>query len=568
MTTHQGRLLFVAVLLCVSVPATTLMAQSPLDSGGQDSKPLFVLAGDSTVTDKAGWGAGFAELLNEGARCINMARGGRSSRSYRTEGWWKKCLDLKPDYLLIQFGHNDQPGKGPERESKPETEFRDHLRQYVDEARTAGIQPVLLTSLTRRKWDGQKIVPSLEEYAQATLIVAGEKQIPVIDLHTSSIRQCELLGPTAFRAFEPMTEDGADHTHLNLDGSRAVAPLVVTELLKKVPSLEACFDAEKLAASAVPQPYEGNISNGSLSLEETADTITIRNRDRVVLVYNKVSPPVPEGINPVYHRSGFLHPVMSPDGGIVTAAFPFDHAHQHGIFSAWVRTTWNNRKIDFWNLAGGTGRVLHQRVISTSADGQNVGFEVDLIHRTETDPVVDILRERWKVTVLPTSGVWHAFDLQSTQVNQTDLPLQLHEYHYGGHAVRGPVEWLTQSDSDVRKIHDKDVSPEFLGSTFLNDSGSDRIKGNHEHTRWVSMTGKLSRQPVTIAVLSHSHNYRAPQAARLHPTKPYFAFSPCVDGEFSIEKAHPYESRYRYLIIDGPADAGWIDEQWNAWHQE
>ena len=71
----------------------------------------FVLAGDSTVTDEAGWGKGFAELCSENVECINLAASGRSARSYRTEGRWQKCLDAKPDFLLIQFGHNDQPGK-------------------------------------------------------------------------------------------------------------------------------------------------------------------------------------------------------------------------------------------------------------------------------------------------------------------------------------------------------------------------------------------------------------------------------------------------------------------------
>ncbi len=68
-----------------------------------------------------------------------MAKGGSSSRSYRTAGLWDKCLALKPDYLLIQFGHNDQPGKGPDRESEHDGAFREHLRRFVDEARNSGI---------------------------------------------------------------------------------------------------------------------------------------------------------------------------------------------------------------------------------------------------------------------------------------------------------------------------------------------------------------------------------------------------------------------------------------------
>ena len=138
-----------------------------------DESVRIVLAGDSTVTDNAGWGHGFRTLLTDKAECINLAKSGRSSRSFRAEGWWQECLDAKPDYLLIQFGHNDQPGKGPERESAAESDFRAHLAAFVREAREYGIKPVLVTSLTRRRWslDGH-IVPTLAEYAAATTAVA------------------------------------------------------------------------------------------------------------------------------------------------------------------------------------------------------------------------------------------------------------------------------------------------------------------------------------------------------------------------------------------------------------
>ncbi len=528
----------------------------------------IVLAGDSTVTDDSGWGKGFAELLNGNAECINFAKGGRSSRSYRSDGWWQKCLDAKPDYLLIQFGHNDQPGKGPLRESAADGAFRDHLRTFIDEARSTDIKPVLVTSLTRRRWtsDG-RIEPTLADYADATSVVAQEKGIPLIDLHSLSIHQCEQLGPIPFRAFEPMTEKGADHTHLNLDGSRAVATLVAKACVNAMPESVKWFSSEKITAAEVPQAYSKRLSHGKLQLEENDSTVTIQQSGNVILTYNKQSPPVPEGINPVYARSGFLHPVASPAGRVVTATFPFDHAHQHGIFTAWVKTTWHDREIDFWNLAGGTGRVLHQRIINTFSGEDRIGFETDLTHRAEQDPVVDIIRERWRITAFATDDSYHGFDLQTTQYALTDKPLVIQKYHYGGVALRGPVRWLAAKDSDSRK--QSEDSPNSLvrePSTFLNNLGSDRIKGNHEHARWVSLTGQIDSQPVTITVLCHLDNFRSPQAARIHPTKPYFVFSLCVDDEFTIDRDHPFTSRYRYLITDAAPDSQWLNSQWETWH--
>ncbi|MBN1764582.1 MAG: hypothetical protein JW860_04940 [Sedimentisphaerales bacterium] len=110
-----------------------------------DAKTTVVLAGDSTVTDDAGWGAGFAACLSDKAQCTNLSRGGRSSGSFVAEGCWQEVLNLKPDYVLIQFGHNDEPGHGPDRESEPNTTYRAHMERYVDDARVAGIEPILVT---------------------------------------------------------------------------------------------------------------------------------------------------------------------------------------------------------------------------------------------------------------------------------------------------------------------------------------------------------------------------------------------------------------------------------------
>ena len=73
-----------------------------------------MLVGDSTVTDDSGWGAGFQQLALEGVEVINLAANGRSSKSYLDEGRWKDALARRGNYSLIQFGHNDEPGKGPE----------------------------------------------------------------------------------------------------------------------------------------------------------------------------------------------------------------------------------------------------------------------------------------------------------------------------------------------------------------------------------------------------------------------------------------------------------------------
>ncbi len=328
---------------------------------------------------------------------------------------------------------------------------------------------------------------------------------------------------------------------------RILAGLAAVLLLACVPS----------AASAADETEAGG-----LQLHESETAIVVTRDGATVVAYNKQSPRLPDGVSPDYQRSGFLHPVGSPAGQVVTALFPADHLHQDGVFSAWVKTTWNGRSIDFWNLAGGTGRVLHQRVESTWCEDSQAGFEVSLLHRVVQSPVADVLSERWKVTVDVGDASCHRFDLETTQSALTDVPLIVKRHHYGGVALRGPTEWLLprQPAGESASAADGTQQPR-----FVNSQGADRIQGNLQKAKWVALSGVLDDQPVTVSVLCHANNYRAPQAARLHPSKPYFCFAPCAEGEFVIDRQHPYQAKYRFLITDARPDADWLNQQWQDW---
>jgi len=213
-------------------------------------KVRIVLVGDSTVTDKAGWGLGFNQFLTDKAECINTAAGGRSSKSFITENRWAKALEFKGDYYLIQFGHNDEPGKGPERSTEPNTTYREYMTRYVDEARAIGAKPVLVTSLVRRQWDKSgsgKIKSSLTPYVEVVKEIAKEKNVPLIDLHTSSKKLCEKWGKKKCLEFSPIKDNNQpDNTHLNAKGSVIFARLVVKELTREIPELKPCFRKKPL----------------------------------------------------------------------------------------------------------------------------------------------------------------------------------------------------------------------------------------------------------------------------------------------------------------------------------
>ena len=217
----------------------------------------IVLVGDSTVTDNAGWGLGFKQFLNTNAECINTSQGGRSSESFRREGRWTNALALKGNYYLIQFGHNNEPGK-PGRSTDMPT-FVSNMVSYVEEARAVGATPVLVTPLTRRQWDKEhpgKIKSSLAPYADEVRKIAAEKNVPLVDLQASSIALCESLGPEKCLEFSPTKTNsdgtaGYDGTHLKGVGYVMFARLVVEDLRKAVPALAPVLRDEPVNAQPV-----------------------------------------------------------------------------------------------------------------------------------------------------------------------------------------------------------------------------------------------------------------------------------------------------------------------------
>ena len=94
-------------------------------------------------------------------------------------------------------------------------------------------------------------------------------------------------------------------------------------------------------------------------LSERNGLLTLELGGKPVLVYHEAVAEPPSGLESVYRRSGFIHPLMTRSGVVVTDDFPPDHAHQHGVFMAWVNCVFEERKIDFWNQLGRTAKISH-----------------------------------------------------------------------------------------------------------------------------------------------------------------------------------------------------------------
>ena len=299
---------------------------------------------------------------------------------------------------------------------------------------------------------------------------------------------------------------------------------------------------------------------GDLELTETDDLIRVTLRGKPVLEYVKTEKPVPEGIEPHFRRSGYLHPVYTPTGQEITGDFPVDHAHQHAIFFAWTKAGYDGKKVDFWNQAKGLGGVEFREVVDLKREEKQVSFRVKhafTVPRGETN--LDVLHEIWTVTVYQTPEDHFLFDLESVQQCATEKPLNLAEYHYGGMAFRGHIQWL--KDKGDQSIEPGDLQ-------VLTSEGKDRWEGNHTRPEWVAFSGEIDGQEVSATVFGSPRNFRAPQPVRIHPDKPYFCFAPMVEGAFKIEPGDKYVSRYRYLITSEAADPDQVEAHWKDFSQE
>lgn len=241
------QLLMLAAVLAGSVsaqtaqPAPALAASAPAPA---TAGPRLILVGDSTMAPRSGYGNALCARFQQVA-CLNLARGGRSSKSFRAEGLWDTVLALLNErgengqqqrtLVLIQFGHNDQPGK-PGRSTDLATEFGPNLAGYVKDVQAAGGEVMLVTPLTRRTFKDGQLPNDLRPWAEAVIRVGAEQGVPVLDLNASSHAAVAALGQAGADTLAE-APPRFDRTHLGPRGAALFSQQVMDGLLKLRPEL-------------------------------------------------------------------------------------------------------------------------------------------------------------------------------------------------------------------------------------------------------------------------------------------------------------------------------------------
>jgi len=230
------RSLQTTVLLMAMTGLTSSVSAQTTPSPPLQNRIFFI--GDSTMATKNGYGDAICNWLKDKAECFNLAKNGRSSKSFREEGLWQQAtaqMKNNPNQLnqwvLIQFGHNDQPGK-PGRSTDLATEYPVNLEKYVVETRAAGANPILVTPLIRRSFKAGQHQDDLIEWATAMKGVAARLNVPLIDLHQLSKQHVIAVGEDKADQYAetPKGTPKFDRTHLGPLGACVFGAMVLQQL--------------------------------------------------------------------------------------------------------------------------------------------------------------------------------------------------------------------------------------------------------------------------------------------------------------------------------------------------
>lgn len=274
--------------------------------------------------------------------------------------------------------------------------------------------------------------------------------------------------------------------------------------------------------------------------------LTLQYQDRDVISYYHAVHPVPQGVDSAYQRSGFLHPLWSPDGKVLTQIQPADHYHHYGIWNPWTRTHVEGREVDFWNLAQKQGTVRFAGLVSTTSGPVFSGFKarqehvVFLPEGKEKTAILELLEVRSSSCRVDGQQVW-VIDFTSELENVLDSTIVLNEYRYGGGiGFRATEQWNNDN------------------SSVLTSEGKTRSDADGTRARWCDLRGATGDNHVSgVLFLSHCGNRQHPEPMRVWPPDMngrgdvFFEFCPIRLADWNLEPGQEYVLRYRMVVYDG-----------------
>lgn len=283
--------------------------------------------------------------------------------------------------------------------------------------------------------------------------------------------------------------------------------------------------------------------------------LTIHSGDKNLLQYHFGTVYPPAGVDTAFKRSGFIHPLWTPHGQVLTRIQPPDHYHHYGIWNPWTHVLFEGDTLDFWNLYTKQGTVRFANFISIEEGPVFSEFEV--LH----EHVVFKKNGREKVAINEMQNVrvyrpqknqdFYIIDF-NIQLNCADKsPVKLLEYRYAGFGWRATEKW------------DKN------NSMVLTSEGKTRKDADGSKARWCIVQGEIDKDYAGVVMMSYPTNYNFPEPLRIWPDNSnndrgdmFANFCPTKNMDWLLQPRHNYFLKYRLLVYNGSIEKEKAESAW------
>lgn len=306
------------------------------------------------------------------------------------------------------------------------------------------------------------------------------------------------------------------------------------------------------------QEEKAAVDRSKVSIKKDYRDLSLMMNEKPFLSYRYAVTFPPEEIDPIFKRSGFIHPLYSPEGEVLTRIQALDHYHHYGIWGPWTHTHIGDRQVDFWNLGEGQGTVKFAGFLTEDEGAIYTGFEalqqhIDFGGKGEDQVALnEILDVRaWNIG----EGVWMV-DYTTSINSPLKNGILLDAYRYGGGiGFRATEKWKKDN------------------CTVLTSDNKTRIDADGSFAKWCIVEGESATKEGRSGILfmSHPSNRMHPEPMRVWPLDAnagrgdmYFEFVPIRHEEWKLEPKQNYTLKYRMIIFDGKVDAKTAEMYWNS----
>ena len=287
------------------------------------------------------------------------------------------------------------------------------------------------------------------------------------------------------------------------------------------------------------------------------------NKNKPLLTYRYGMTYPPEGVDSVFRKSGYIHPIITPKGDTLTRIQPLDHYHHYGMWGPWTHTQIKEQQVDFWNLGDRKGTVLFKKFNDMSSGTVFALFNAEQEHIdfiTEKEPQI-ALNENLDVTLWDLNHPYrYMFDYKSTFNSPLENGILFEAYRYGGGiGMRFTERWKADNCS------------------VLTSEGKDRLTADGTNARWCIVSGASAdgKGSNGILFMSHPENRSHPEPMRVWPIDAnegrgdmFFEFCPIRHEEWKIEPNEDYLLNYRMVVFDGELLAEEAEAYWQAFAKQ